>query len=56
LPAALAAGEIWVQKKRVVSDAPGLCSVVLFFMDFFLFLFTSKLYPKFTGKGRERIA
>jgi len=39
-PAAPAADEIWVQKKRVVSDAPeawfGGCS----FMDFSLFLFT----------------
>jgi hypothetical protein len=35
-PAALAAGEIRVQKKRVVSDAPGLWSVVLLFMGFSL--------------------
>ena len=35
-PAALAAGEIRVQKKRVVSDAPGLWSVVLLFMVFSL--------------------
>ena len=55
-PAAPAADEIWAQKKRVVFDAPGLGCVVLLFMDFFLFLFTSKLYPKFTGKGRERMS
>jgi hypothetical protein len=35
-PAALAADEIRVQKKRVVSDAPGLWSVVLLFMGFSL--------------------
>ena len=55
-PAALAAGEIWVQKKRAVSDAPEAWFLGCSFMDFSLFLFTSKLYPKFTGKGRERMS
>ena len=54
--AALAADEIRVQKKRTVSDAPGLCSVVLLFMDFSLFLFTSKPYSEFIGKGCERMS
>ena len=36
-PATPAAGEIWVQKKRAVSDAAELCSAVLWFMDFSLF-------------------
>jgi hypothetical protein len=35
-PAALAAGEIWVQKKRVVSDAPEAWFWGCCFMDFSL--------------------
>ena len=38
-PAAPAADEIWVQKKRVDSDAPVACCGVLLFMDLSLFLF-----------------
>ena len=38
-PATLAADEIWVQKRRAESDAPGLCSVVLLFMDFLIFVY-----------------
>ena len=43
-PAAPAAGEIWVQKKRVVSDAPEAWFVGCSFMDFSLFLFLWNSY------------
>jgi hypothetical protein len=43
-PAALAADEIWVQKKRVVSDAPEAWFWGCCFMDFSLFLFLWNSY------------
>ena len=50
-PASLDADEIWVQKRRAESDAPGLCSAVLLFMDFSLFLFTRNPRPTSAGEG-----
>ena len=51
-PAALAAGEIWVQKKRVVSDAPEAWFWGCCFMDFSLFS-CLKTLPTLAGQGES---
>jgi hypothetical protein len=53
-PATLAADEIWVQKRRAESDAPGLCSVVLLLMDFSLVCYLKTL-PALARQGRAKI-
>ena len=50
-PAALAAGEIWIQKKRVVSDAPEAWIWGCCFMDFSLVCYLKTL-PTLVGRGR----
>ena len=53
-PAALAADEIWVQKKRVVSDAPEAWFLGCSFMDFSL-CFYLKTLPTSAGQGRLKL-
>ena len=54
-PAAPAAGEIWVQKKRVVSDAPEAWIWGCCFMDFSLVCYLKTL-PALAGQGETKIA
>ena len=53
-PAALAAGEIWVQKKRVVSDAPEAWIWGCCFMDFSLVCYLKTL-PTLAGQGESEM-